>query len=165
MEANRTRATEADALGIATSLASGGALALLVSPFGGALASLTSMSRRAGTLSDGIQAVALLVSGSPPTPPTSAIVRELSEAIGALSAHNSPSEDETKSAGEWLVNNTSIDKPANIDGDKGNFGSDEDVAEGTEFAGKPQQVAHACHLDTQFRALECRTRSAMDRLL
>jgi hypothetical protein len=38
MEADRTGATEADALGIPPSLASGGGLALLVSPFGGALA-------------------------------------------------------------------------------------------------------------------------------
>jgi hypothetical protein len=69
MEANRTGATEADALYIPPSLASGGALALSVSPFGGALASSTLTSRRAPTLSDGIQAVAPLVSGSPPTPP------------------------------------------------------------------------------------------------
>jgi hypothetical protein len=69
MEVDRTGATEADASGIPPTLASGGALASLVSPFGGALALSTSMSRRARTLSDGIQAVAPLVSGSPPTPP------------------------------------------------------------------------------------------------
>jgi hypothetical protein len=69
MEANRTGATEADALGIPPSSASGGALASLVSPFVGALALLTSTSRRARTLLNGIQAVAPLVSGSPPTPP------------------------------------------------------------------------------------------------
>ncbi len=69
MEANRTGATEADALGIPSSSASGGALALLVSLFGGALALSTSTSRRARTLLDGIQAVAPLVSRSPPTPP------------------------------------------------------------------------------------------------
>ena len=69
MEANRTVATEADASGIPPTLASGGALALSVSQFGGALASLTSTSRRARTSLNGIQAVAPSVSGSPPTPP------------------------------------------------------------------------------------------------
>jgi hypothetical protein len=54
MEADRTGATEADALGIPPSLASGGGLALSVSPFGGALASSTLASRRAWTLLDGI---------------------------------------------------------------------------------------------------------------
>jgi hypothetical protein len=164
MEANRIGATEADALGIPPSLASGGALALSVSQFGGALASLTSTSRRARTSLNGIQAVAPSVSGSPPTPPTPAIVRELSEAIGVLSACNSPAADETKSAGEWSDNDTSIAKPANVDADEDNFESDEDIVEGTEFAGEPWLVALACRLDTQFRALERRTRSAVDRL-
>jgi hypothetical protein len=165
LEANRTGATEADALGIPPSSASGRALALSVSPFGGALALLTSTSRRTRTSLDGIQAVAPLVSRSPPPPPTPAIVRELSEAIGALSACNFPAADETKSAGEWLDSNTSIAKPANVDGDEDNFGSNEDIAEGTEFVGKPWLAALACRLDTWFRALECRTRSAVDRLL
>ena len=113
----------------------------------------------------GIQAVAPLVSGSPPTPPTPGIVRELSEAIGALSAHDSPAADETKSAREWLDDDTSIAEPANIDGDEDDFGSDEDIAEGTDFAGEPRLVALAHHLDTRFRSLEPRTRSAVDRLL
>ncbi len=165
MEANRTGATEADASGIPPSLTSGGALALSVSPFGGALASSTLTSRRARTLLDGIQAVAPLVSGSPPTPPTPAIVRELLEAIGALSTCDSPAADETKSAGEWSDNETSIAKPANIDGDEDNFGSDKDIVEGMEFAGKPWQAALACRLNTRFRASERRTRSAVDRLL
>ncbi len=101
----------------------------------------------------------------PSDPPTPAIVRELSEAISALSACNSPAADEMKSAGEWSDDNTSIAKPANIDGDKDNFGFDEDIAEGMEFAGKPWLAALACRLDTRFRALECRTQSAVDRLL
>jgi hypothetical protein len=149
MEADRTGATKADASGIPPSSASGGALASLVSSFGGA----------------GIQAVAPLVSGSPPTPPTPAIVRDLSEAIGALSARDSPVADETKSAGEWSDNETSIAEPANVDGDKDNFGSDEGIAEGTEFAGEPRLAALAHRLDMRFRASECRTRSTVDRLL
>ncbi len=164
MEVDRTGATEADASGIPPSLASGGALASLVSSFGGALALSTLASRRARTLSDGIQAVAPLVSGSPPTPPTPAI-RELSEAISALSARDSPAADETKSAGEWSDDDTSIAKSANVDGDKDNFGSNEDIAEGMEFAGKPQLAALAHRLDTRFRASERRTWSAVDRLL
>jgi hypothetical protein len=128
LKAKRTGPTEADASGIPPSLASGGGLALLVSPFGGALASSTSTSRRDRTLLDGILAVAPLVSGSPPTSPTPGIVRELSEAISALSALDSPAADETKFAGEWSDNNTSIAKPANIDGDEENSGSDKDIA-------------------------------------
>jgi hypothetical protein len=100
------------------------------------MASLTLTSRRAQTLLDGIQAVAPLVSGSPPTPPTPATVRELLEAISVLSACNSPAADETKSAGEWSDNDTSIAKPANVDGDEDNFGSDKDIAEGMEFCGQ-----------------------------
>jgi hypothetical protein len=34
-----------------------------------------------------------------------------------------------------------------------------------EFVGKPRLAALACRLDTRFRALECRTRFAVDRLL
>ncbi len=101
----------------------------------------------------------------PSAPPTPAIVRELLKAIGALSARDSPAVDETKSAGEWSADNISIAEPANVDGDEDNFGSNKDIVEGTEFAGKPRLVALACCLDTWFRALERRTRSAVDRLL
>ncbi len=69
------------------------------------------------------------------------------------------------SAGEWSDNNTSIAKPTNVDGDEDNFGPDKDIAEGMEFASKPRLAALACRLDTWFRALEHRTRSAVDRLL
>jgi hypothetical protein len=130
MEADRTGATESDALGIPPSLASGGALALPVSPFGGALPLLTSTPKRARTSLDSIQAVAPPVSGSPSASPTPAIVRKLSEAIGALSAHNSLVADEPKSAGEWLDNNTSIAKPVNVDGDKDDFGSTRTLQKG-----------------------------------
>ena len=96
---------------------------------------------------------------------TPVIVRELLEAIGALSTCDSPAADETKSAGEWSDNETSIAKPANIDGDEDNFGSDKDIVEGMEFVGKPRLAALARRLDTRFRALECRIRSAVNRLL
>jgi hypothetical protein len=96
---------------------------------------------------------------------TPVIVRELLEAIGALSTCNSPAADEAKSTGEWSDDDTSIAKLANVDGDEDDFRSDKDNAEGTEFAGKPRLVVLACHLDTRFRALECRIRSAVNRLL
>ncbi len=43
-----------------------------------------------------------------------------------LSARNSPAADETKFAGEWSDDNTSIAKPVNVDGDEDDFGSYEE---------------------------------------
>jgi hypothetical protein len=105
------------------------------------------------------------VSGSPPTPPTPAIVRELSDAISALSACNLPGTEDTKSAGGWL-NDTPIAMAVHAGGkdEDDMLGSDKDIVE-SEFVGEPWLAALARRLDMWLRASERRTRSAMDTLL
>jgi hypothetical protein len=134
-----------------------------VSPSGGALASLVSTSERTWTLSNEFQAMALLVSGSPPTPSTPAIVRELLNAIGALSAHNSPGTEDTESVGVWS-DNTPIATAVHAGGKGDALGSNKDLAE-SEFAGEQWLEVLARHLDMRLQASERRTRSAVDTLL
>jgi hypothetical protein len=106
--------------------------------------------------------VAQLVSGSPPTPPTPAIVREFLDAIEALSAQE-PGTDDTKSAGVWL-DDTPIVVATQAGDDDDALGSNGDIAE-LEFAQAPRLAVLARRLDMRFQASERRTRSAVDTLL
>jgi hypothetical protein len=147
-----TGTTATDALGIQPVSLSGGGLALSVATSGGTW-----------TSSNEFQAVALLVSGSPPTPPTPAIVRELSDAIGALSTRDSPETEDTKSAGVWS-DDTPIATVVHAGGKDDAHGSNKDISE-SEFVGEPRLAFLARLLDMRLRALERRTRSAVDTLL
>jgi hypothetical protein len=82
------------------------------------------------------------VSSDPPTP---VIVREMSDAIGALPARGLPGTEDTKSVGVWS-DDTPIAMAAHTGGEDDTLWSDKDIAE-SEFAGEPQLAALACCLD------------------
>ncbi len=102
------------------------------------------------------------MSGSPPTPPNPAIVRELLDTISTLS-RDSPGMEDTKSAGVWS-DDTPIATAVHAGGKDDALGSNKDIAE-SEIAGKPRLAALACRLDMRLQASEHRTRSAVDTLL